>query len=95
MQVHQELYEHPTQASDVRLAVFEQQPPEQQVGGRASPDERRLPGDRESRLGAGKVVSTLGFFPSREEAAGLPPRAGAQVLERQLLPARRLPPEPA
>jgi hypothetical protein len=58
-------FEHPTQASRVRLAVF-------QVPADQSPVEG-LPDDpgylvTEDRLGSGKVVATLGFYPDREAA---------------------------
>ena len=67
MRVHQEEYEHPTQASLVRLAVFEQKPaPSDGVPGLLP----REPGFllTEERLGSSKVVATLGFFPTRDEA---------------------------
>jgi len=81
MLIHQEDYEHPTQASRVRLAVFEQKPaPEPTVNG--------LPWGpgflvTEARLGAGTVVSTLGLFPTREEAM-VRLAARGRELERQL-----------
>jgi hypothetical protein len=82
MRVHQEDYEHPTQATRLRLAVFEQKPPETEaVQGLAPPESGFLV--TEERLGAGKVVATLGFFPSREEALAQL-HARSQELERQL-----------
>jgi hypothetical protein len=58
-------FEHPTQASRVRLAVF--QVPADQSPVEGLPDE---PGFlvTEARLGAGQVVSTLGFYQDREAA---------------------------
>jgi hypothetical protein len=57
--------EHPTQASRVRLAVFQTAPGQGAVDG--------LPAEpgylvTEDRLGAGKVVATLGFYADREAA---------------------------
>jgi hypothetical protein len=63
--VHEEILVHPTQASRVRLRVFER-PPESVVAG-LGPDQ---PGYlvTEERIGARTVVNTLGFLPTREEA---------------------------
>jgi hypothetical protein len=57
--------EHPTQASRVRLAVFQTAQGQGTVDGLPA-----APGYlvTEDRLGAGKVVSTLGFYPDREAA---------------------------
>jgi hypothetical protein len=82
MRIHQEDYEHPTQASRVRLAVFEQKPAGNENVLGLMP---REPGFlvTEERLGSSKVVATLGFFPTREEAmARLQSRA--RELEGQL-----------
>jgi hypothetical protein len=61
----QEVYEHPSQASLVRLNVYEYKP-ESTVAG-LGPGE---PGYivTEDRVGTVTVVSTLGFFPTRERA---------------------------
>jgi hypothetical protein len=86
MIVHEQTYRNPTQASLVRLAIFEQPAGESAVQG--------LPAGpgflvTEERLGAAKVVATLGFFPRRDEAmARLAARA--RELERQLY--ERVPP---
>jgi hypothetical protein len=58
-------FEHPSQASRVRLAVFQVAADQSPVEG--LPD---TPGFlvTEDRLGAGKVVSTLGFYDDRESA---------------------------
>jgi hypothetical protein len=87
MILHQEDYEHPTQASRVRLAVFEQEAP-------SSPTVDGLPGGpgflvTEDRLGAGKVVATLGLFSTREEAMG---RLAARGLELRSQLYHRAPP---
>jgi len=65
MLVHEEILVHPTQASRVRLRVFER-PPEETVAG-MGPDR---PGYlvTEERIGSRTVVSTLGFLATREEA---------------------------
>jgi hypothetical protein len=80
MTVHEEVLVHPTQASRVRLRVFEK-PPEQTVSG-MGPDR---PGFlvTEERIGSRTVVSTLGFLPTREEAlARLRARAGELAQQR-------------
>jgi hypothetical protein len=61
----QETYEHPSQASRVRLNVYEYKP-ESGVAGMMPPE----PGFMvtEDRVGTVTVVSTLGFYPSKEEA---------------------------
>jgi hypothetical protein len=66
MTVHEETLVHPTQASRVRLSVFEQQPGPSVVAG-LGPDR---PGFlvTEERIGARTVFSTLGFLPTREAA---------------------------
>jgi hypothetical protein len=63
--VLQETYEHPSQASRVRLNVYEYEP-ETPVAG-LGPSE---PGFfvTEDRVGTVTVVSTLGFFPNQEQA---------------------------
>jgi len=87
MLIHQEDYEHPTQASRVRLAVFEQKPG-------AEPPVNGLPWGpgflvTEERQGAGKVVATLGLFPTREEAMR---RLAARGRELELQLYNRVPP---
>jgi hypothetical protein len=65
MLVHEEVLVHPTQASRVRLRVFER-PPEETVAG-MGPDR---PGYlvTEERIGSRTIVSTLGFLSTRDEA---------------------------
>lgn len=67
MVVHEEVLVHPTQASRVRLRVFDA-PPETTVAGMG-------PGPgflvTEERIGSRTIVSTLGFVPTREEAMKL------------------------
>jgi hypothetical protein len=68
MRIHEELFEHPVQASRVRLNVFEQ--PEGYLV-------------TEERIGAVTVVATLGVFQEREaalERARL--RAGDLIAQR-------------
>ena len=74
-----EEYEHPSQASRIRVNVYEYTP-ESTVAG-LGPGE---PGYMvtEDRVGAVTVVSTLGFFGSREKAFELA-RARARELQSQ------------
>jgi hypothetical protein len=87
MLVFQETYEHPSQASRVRLNVYEYEP-ESQVAGMAPPE----PGFMvtEDRVGTVTVVSTLGFFPTQDQAFAAF-RARANELQaqryRSLIPA--------
>jgi hypothetical protein len=76
-----EEFEHPTQASRVRLSVYEQGPPAAESVAGLLP---REPGYlvTEDRVGAGKVVATLGFFHAREQALACL-RERARQLERQ------------
>jgi len=65
MIVLQEVYEHPSQASLVRLNVYEYEPESPVAGmGPAEPGYMVT----EDRVGTVTVVSTLGFFPTRERA---------------------------
>jgi hypothetical protein len=74
-----EEYEHPSQASRIRVNVYEYQP-ESTVAG-LGPSE---PGYMvtEDRVGTVTVVSTLGFFASREKAFEVA-RARARELQAQ------------
>jgi hypothetical protein len=80
MIVEERVYQHPHQASQVRLVVYEKPAGLSHVEG--------MPDDAgylitEEWHGVGKVVKTLGFFPDRAAAlARLAARA--QELERQL-----------
>jgi hypothetical protein len=77
---HQQAFRHPTQASEVRLAIFERAADTSPVEG--------LPDDAgflvtETWRGTSKVVKTLGFFASRAEAdACLRRRADALARQR-------------
>jgi hypothetical protein len=68
MRIHQEEFEHPTQASRVVLNVYEQQVAKDMVA--ADDGVRGVSGYlvTEDRLGSSRVVATLGFFKTREEA---------------------------
>jgi hypothetical protein len=79
MLLFQEVYEHPSQASLVRLNVYEYRP-ESPVAG-LGPTE---PGYMvtEDRVGTVTVVSTLGFFPTQEKAFEAV-RARARELQAQ------------
>jgi hypothetical protein len=77
---HEQVFRHPTQASEVRLSVFER-------GADTSPVEG-LPDEAgflvtETWQGASKVVKTLGFFASRADADACV-RRRADALSRQL-----------
>jgi hypothetical protein len=61
----QETYEHPSQASQVRLNVYEYKP-ETRVAGMGPAEPGFIV--TEDRVGTVTVVSTLGFFPNQEPA---------------------------
>lgn len=65
MLLQQEAYEHPAQASQVRLNVY-QYKPESPVAGLAPPQEGFMV--TEDRVGTTTVVSSLGYFPTQEQA---------------------------
>ena len=65
MRIHHEVYEHPSQASRVRLNVYEYRP-ESTVMGLGPPEPGYLV--TEDRVGTTTVVATLGYFPRAEEA---------------------------
>ena len=65
MLVLQETYEHPSQASQVRLNVYEYKP-ETPVAGLGPAEPGFIV--TEDRVGTVTVVSTLGFFSSQEQA---------------------------
>jgi hypothetical protein len=65
MRLLREEYEHPSQASRVRLNVYEYQP-EARVAGLGPTERGYLV--TEDRVGTVTVVSALGFFPTQEEA---------------------------
>jgi hypothetical protein len=67
MKLASEEFEHPTQASRVRLNVFEQ-PPGPNPPGIDTPSENGGFLVTEERIGTVTVVSTLGFYDSREAA---------------------------
>jgi hypothetical protein len=77
--VHEQILVHPTQASRVRLRVFEK-PPEPVVAGMGPEHKGFLV--TEERIGARTVFNTLGFDPTREEALARL-RSRADELERQ------------
>ena len=79
MLLFREEYEHPSQASRIRVNVYEYEP-ESPVAG-LGPSE---PGFvvTEDRVGTVTVVSTLGFFPDREPAFAAA-RARARELQAQ------------
>lgn len=80
MVIQERLYQHPQQASQVRLVVYEKPAGTSRVEG--MPDDAGHLVTEEWR-GVGKVVKTLGFYPDRPSAlAGLERRA--KELERQL-----------
>jgi len=80
MIVEERVYQHPHQASVVRLVVYQTAAGTSRVEG--MPDDAGYLVTEEWR-GAGKVVKTLGFFPDRPAAlARLAARA--QELDRQL-----------
>jgi hypothetical protein len=83
----QEVYEHPSQASRVRLNVYDYRP-ESAVAGLGPSEPGYLV--TEERIGTVTVVSTLGFFSDRQKAFEAS-RARARELQaqryRSLIPA--------
>jgi hypothetical protein len=82
MQIHTDELHHPTQASRVRLNVYELEASPEAVFGMntlMSPGRYLV---TEDRVGTTKVVATLGSFASREEALETA-RRRAQELEAQ------------
>ena len=65
MTTHEQVFRHPTQASEVRLSIFERAADTSPVEG--LPDEAGFL-VTETWRGTSKVVKTLGFFASRAEA---------------------------
>jgi hypothetical protein len=85
--VFREEFEHPSQASKVRLNVYKYEPEVRVAGlGPAEPGYMVT----EDRVGTFTVVSSLGFFPREEEALATV-RARARELQaqryRSLIPA--------
>ena len=67
MLIFQESYEHPTQASRVRINVYEE-PPMPNPPGIDTPTTRGGFLVTEDRIGSTTVIATLGFFDRREDA---------------------------
>lgn len=80
MVIQERLYQHPQQASQVRLVVYEKPAGTSRVEG--MPDDAGYLVTEEWR-GVGKVVKTLGFYPDRPSALARLERR-AKELERQL-----------
>jgi hypothetical protein len=80
MIIEERVYQHPHQASQVRLVVYQTTAGQSRVEG--MPDDAGYLLTEEWR-GVGKVVKTLGFFPDRKAALDVL-AARAQELERQL-----------
>lgn len=76
----EQAFQHPTQASEVRLAVFERAADTSPVEG--LPDEAGFL-VTETWRGTSKVVKTLGFFATRAEAEACV-RRRADALARQM-----------
>ena len=86
--VHEEILVHPTQASRVRLRVFER-PPERTVTG-MGPDQKGFL-VTEERIGSRTVFSTLGFLPTREEALDRLRARSTELAEQRYRPASATP----
>jgi hypothetical protein len=80
MILEQQVFQHPTQASEVRLTLFERPADTSPVEG--LPDEAGFL-VTETWRGTSTVVKTIGFFASRAEADGCV-RRRADALTRQL-----------
>jgi hypothetical protein len=82
MLLSQETYEHPTQASRVRINVYEE-PPMPNPPGIDTPTTRGGFLVTEDRIGSTTVIATLGFFDRREDAiAGARRRADELKAQR-------------
>jgi hypothetical protein len=84
MVVDERVYQHPQQASRVRLVVYETPPDSSHVEG--------LPDDAgflvtEEWWGAGKVVKTLGFFEDRSDAVARLQHRAKQLEAQRYAPA--------
>ena len=85
MLILQETYEHPTQASRVRINVYEQPP-------MANPPGIDLPTTAggylvtEDRIGTTTVVATLGFFDRKEDALARARRRADELTAQRYRP---------
>jgi hypothetical protein len=86
--LHEEILVHPTQASRVRLRVFEK-PAEPTVTG-MGPDRAGFL-VTEERIGARTVVNTLGFLPTREEALAQLRARASELAQQQYRPSSAAP----
>jgi hypothetical protein len=86
MRVHSEEHRHPTQASRVRLSVFELDRPQGSAFGMGSLLEKGRVLVTEDRIGTSTVVATLGLFTTREEALALVSRRAAELLAQKYTP---------
>jgi hypothetical protein len=84
MTLHEEVLVHPTQASRVRLRVFEK-PPERVVAG-MGPDHKGFL-VTEERIGSRTVFNTLGFLPTREEALATLRGRASELVRQHYRPA--------
>jgi hypothetical protein len=82
--VHEEELFHPTQASRVRLRVFEQVPGGHDVAGLGPHQAGFLV--TEERIGARTVFATLGYDPTREEAVQRVRTRAAELVSQQYRP---------
>ena len=82
---YREEYEHPTQASRVRLNIYPQEPPSEPPVAGLGP---RAPGYllTEDRVGTVTVVSSLGYFPSRDEAMDRLRRRADELIRQRYRP---------
>ena len=87
MRIHQETFEHPTQASRVVLNVYEQKVEKDAAA--ADDDVRGVSGFlvTEDRLGSSRVVATLGFFATRDEAMARTAARSADLRNQRYRPA--------
>ena len=88
MRIHTEDLQHPTQASGVRLNVYELKAAPTPVHGMDALLKHGSYLVTEDRIGTTKVVATLGSFRTREEALE---RARRRVAELEAQKYRRLP----
>ena len=79
MQIHSEELQHPTQASLVRLNVYQMDVAPTPVFGMDALMRHGRYLVTEERIGTTKVVATLGSFPSQDEALARAKRRAAEL----------------
>jgi hypothetical protein len=94
MRILQQEYEHPTQASRLRLNLYRYAPPAQQAVAGLLPDQGGYH-LTEDRIGAGTVVAGLGFFADERQARERFARRAEQLARQGWRPASTPAPPPS